>query len=280
MSFETMGSTIAELRKKKKITQEELADYVGVSAQAVSKWEKGGAPDCALLPMIADFFGVSIDTLFGRSAVDYEGVEEALAKKIMDTPYNEKLDCFYKLCWNMQLALFGQPSDKHILSNVRAENESPNGQVLSEFHNDEGFTTMGLDGKHPYFMLIPQSPKITDISTDNTEMCAFFKSLSDPAIFDAIILLCRHPNSHFSALPFAQKLGIDENTANEVLAFLVKINCLAEEQIEMDCEICTVYRCRMENLSAFTPILLLVRRIIENNTLYYFYNGNPSPLLK
>ena len=61
-----ISETIAKLRKVKNVTQEAVVQAVGVSTQAVSKWENGGLPDVELLPAIADYFGVSIDTLFGR----------------------------------------------------------------------------------------------------------------------------------------------------------------------------------------------------------------------
>jgi len=54
------------LRKQKKITQEELAQILNVTNQAVSKWEKGiCCPDIRLLPDIASYFNVSIDELLG-----------------------------------------------------------------------------------------------------------------------------------------------------------------------------------------------------------------------
>ena len=68
-TVQTIGMQIAKLRKEKNITQEELAKKLDVSAQAVSKWENGGAPDLELLPKIADYFGVSIDYLFGRGQI-------------------------------------------------------------------------------------------------------------------------------------------------------------------------------------------------------------------
>lgn len=59
-----IGEIIFRLRKKKKITQEELGKIIGVSTAAVSKWESGNSyPDITFLPLIADFFGVSIDKL-------------------------------------------------------------------------------------------------------------------------------------------------------------------------------------------------------------------------
>lgn len=59
-----IGNNIAALRKEKSITQEELAKILGVSAQAVSKWENNSScPDVALLTDIADYFGVTVDAL-------------------------------------------------------------------------------------------------------------------------------------------------------------------------------------------------------------------------
>lgn len=63
----TMGTIIATYRKQHFITQEALAQKLGVSNQAVSKWEADQCcPDIALLPQIADIFGITIDQLFGR----------------------------------------------------------------------------------------------------------------------------------------------------------------------------------------------------------------------
>lgn len=60
-----IGMNIKQLRQQKHIKQDTLADYLGVSAQAVSKWETGASePDIALLPKLANYFGVSIDELF------------------------------------------------------------------------------------------------------------------------------------------------------------------------------------------------------------------------
>lgn len=60
-----IGNQIKTLRLEKKVTQEEFAAYLGVSAQAVSKWETNAStPDIALLPDIATYFGVAIDELF------------------------------------------------------------------------------------------------------------------------------------------------------------------------------------------------------------------------
>ena len=65
----TIAKAIAENRKKQNMTQEALARQLGVTNQAVSKWELDQAcPDIQLLPMLADIFGISLDALFGRES--------------------------------------------------------------------------------------------------------------------------------------------------------------------------------------------------------------------
>jgi len=63
-----IGKNIKYLRQQNKITQEALAEHLGLSYQAVSKWEtQANTPDIALLPRIAKYFRVSLDTLFSEN---------------------------------------------------------------------------------------------------------------------------------------------------------------------------------------------------------------------
>ena len=61
-----IGENIKKLRKQKDLTQEQLAEILGVSNAAVSKWERGETyPDISLLPVIARYFSVSVDEILG-----------------------------------------------------------------------------------------------------------------------------------------------------------------------------------------------------------------------
>ena len=63
-----IGNQIKALRLRRGVTQEALAQHLGVTAQAVSKWERGAAtPDIGMLPDISAYFGVTIDELFALS---------------------------------------------------------------------------------------------------------------------------------------------------------------------------------------------------------------------
>ena len=67
MEINNIGIRIADLRRAQGMTQDQLAGQLGISYQAVSKWETGAScPDIMMLPRLAEIFGVSIDALFGR----------------------------------------------------------------------------------------------------------------------------------------------------------------------------------------------------------------------
>ena len=64
--MDTIGKRIAQHRKRMGLTQDQLAEKLGITAQAISKWENDlSCPDIAILPKLADYFGISIDELMG-----------------------------------------------------------------------------------------------------------------------------------------------------------------------------------------------------------------------
>lgn len=66
----TLGKKLCELRKSAELTQEAVAEALGVSPQAVSKWENDfSCPDIMMLPKIAQLYGIRIDDLFGDGAI-------------------------------------------------------------------------------------------------------------------------------------------------------------------------------------------------------------------
>lgn len=76
MNQTTLGGRIKSNRKRLGLTQEQLAERMGVTAQAVSKWENDlSCPDISVLPELADVFGISVDELLGRA--DAAPVREA-----------------------------------------------------------------------------------------------------------------------------------------------------------------------------------------------------------
>lgn len=88
-----LGKTILELRKKKNVTQEDLAAELGVTAAAVSKWENGYTlPDVLMLCALADYFQVTTDELLGRNVSRKQAIvvatKEELGRKIAELAAN------------------------------------------------------------------------------------------------------------------------------------------------------------------------------------------------
>ena len=98
----TIGKRIAFFRKEKGLTQEELAQHMGISPQAVSKWENDQTcPDISALPKLARLFGVTVDELLeGREALpavrvlppeERRDIKDMLLRVIVDSAQGDKI---------------------------------------------------------------------------------------------------------------------------------------------------------------------------------------------
>lgn len=117
-----LGEKIRTLRKSKNISQEVLAQYLGVSFQAVSKWENGDTmPDVTLIPALASFFEVSTDELFSFNLLDQDRkvnkiCEEAAYHRFSDPQKSEQI---------LRNGLKQHPGNEIILNNLLYTMRSP-----------------------------------------------------------------------------------------------------------------------------------------------------------
>lgn len=115
MRFE-FGKKIATLRKEQKVTQAQLAEYLMVQPQTVSRWEvEGGVPDVTLLPRIALFFGITLDELFGMT--DMEQLDRLVYK------YSVLRDerSFEEVMRGIETAIGSVAEQLHMAHNAEAE---------------------------------------------------------------------------------------------------------------------------------------------------------------
>ena len=133
----TLGKRIADLRREKGFKQDELAEKLGISPQAVSKWENDQTcPDISLLPSLAKILGVSIDELLSGKK------EEAPEVKIL--PESERKDIK-----NMILRIVASAKDGDVarinlpLGLIEVAMES--GMDLSQFAGNEALKTIDLN---------------------------------------------------------------------------------------------------------------------------------------
>ena len=112
---ETMGQIIKRLRKEKNLTQEDLAARLGVTFQAISKWESGGGmPDISQVVPLAHIFGVSTDVLFGIAGTNdrreimkiVQNAQTLLSKPLCSQDLFKKYTALQKgLFWGAQILI-------------------------------------------------------------------------------------------------------------------------------------------------------------------------------
>ena len=110
-----IGHKIRSLRKQRGITQEQLAEAIGISFQAISKWENDLAlPDITLAPALANYFGVSMDELFDYNLRETEEKVEA----IVDNAYACRADDPQKSRAILEEGLKTYPDNDVLLNNL------------------------------------------------------------------------------------------------------------------------------------------------------------------
>ena len=109
-----IGEKIKQLRKKADVTQEKVAEYLGITFQSVSRWENGIAyPDIEILPAIANYFNVTTDELLG---VDIANRQERVVEIRRQVQDNFNKGCIAENISILRVALNEFPNDYSLLS--------------------------------------------------------------------------------------------------------------------------------------------------------------------
>lgn len=150
----TFASTLQQLRKERKITQEQLASHLGVSGQAVSKWENGSYPEGDLIPKIADFFEVSTDYLYGREHRNVT-IEQQVLDALQGTECDDYFALIDRLNWAFQIGAWA--NNKTYYNRPYLEEGAP--KTAAVLTNDKGFSYQNLSKNNNFHLFFTEPEK-------------------------------------------------------------------------------------------------------------------------
>ena len=218
----TISRQIKKYRTEKGITQEQLGTLVGVSMQAVSKWERGGTPDIELLPVLADVLEVSIDELFGCK-------QKSLKKTITETIYpmdkSRAYNYAFELCWSIFSDLAHFNGKVRGSSSDSTDETDPELCYFSKLITDAGLACVRLSENFKTFFLMPE-PKgsLQDKLADIEKLQKLFETFSDIDLLKVLFDLYTRPNNAIDATFISRETGIAVKRVEQIMDTLAENN--------------------------------------------------------
>ena len=238
-----LSENIRRIRLEKGFTQEGLGAKLGVSAQAVSKWETSETyPDGALYVPLGEVLGVSLDELFGNESVYMADVSAKIVSLLSRTEKKDRFEVARDVCWQIEKGLFegiAVSEDKYDPEEIK--NLSGSSYVL----RDGGFTLIS-NGKEPFFSLFSQGEEgFGRFLERKDKLLKVFASLSNEATFNAIVyLMGKEENYVFESSVLARSCGISKDGAERVMEDLLILELVSKLELTVNGTPCTLYRSR------------------------------------
>lgn len=220
-----IGKQIKKYRSAKGITQEQLGELVGVTTQAVSKWERGGTPDAELLPRLSQVLGVSIDAIFGR---EEQSFAVSLVRQLCQMSQDEAYRYAFTICWAIEIGLMQDVSliDDFLSTFIeQSAFSSDKMDYFSKTMQDAGITNVRLspDFRHFFLMVEPQS-SIKDKIADLETLCGVFQIFADKKLLRIIFYMYSRLNTPIATSLISKNTGIDTDEVDRCMEILCKNN--------------------------------------------------------
>ena len=261
-----IGEQIKKFRIKKGITQEKLGKRVGVTTQAVSKWERGGVPDAELIPNIADALEVSIDMLFGRK--NMQCIEDMALEEVLSVNREEGFKKAFQILWSISIGLskLGSVKESFSFNALDSLKNNDGYHYYSRLSFDEGTVDAKLDIDNRYFFIMPEPDEGYAKIFDNIEELAeTFSIFGNKDILKILFYMYSRKNTPVSLSLIASKTKMDVGKAEKLMEKLCKCH-LAE---------CGVIETENGNLKAYMfynetmviPLLCFAKEIRDEKVI-------------
>ncbi len=282
-----LSERIAELRRARNLTQEQLGQLVGVSAQAVSKWEKGGAPDVELLPALADRLGVTIDALFGRGEDAPQDMDRLFSRWLQTIPKKDRIDRLFHLLATNLLGLY---MDSQYLTSDEGRSvaatcymtDLPGNDLVwlrSQFTTDEGMILGVIAEDFPMYLLLPEPPEGYEAHfASNGDYRKLFALLSQEGCLELLLFLYHKKFSYYTPSALAKQAGLPLEQVEGLLPGLVDCQLLRDRSLELDDGPTKVY-C-VHDTQGLVPFLYFARWFMEKSDGWnYSWDIRERPIL-
>lgn len=257
-----IGKNIKDFRKAAGITQEELGRMIGVTTQAVSKWECGGTPDAELLPAIANNLGVSIDALFGKTEEVKQDLEQLISYELIHTSEEERFKKAFGLCWAIELSLTGVEAinDSILKQGIFNTDDDASHEYYSKILVNYGITDMKISKNGQYFFIMPQPADGFKTSLGEiSEYADTFKLLSDERVLKIIMYMYSRRNIAVTSSLIAKNTGLSEKTVKELTDKICDYN--AADKIEIETDGGVIYSYQYRNECTMIPLLCFAKEL-------------------
>lgn len=289
MTATTLSERIIQLRKAAGMTQEELGKAVSVSTQAVSRWERGGMPDIALLPAIADVFGVTVDTLLGHTVLNVPYLEDLLRRDILSTPEDQRISRVYHLAWlMMKYATCSYCSDSETFFNFMTSSENADRRnsdhpekvpIITDMIHDTGLMQAATAEDYQYILIMPEPEKgFSSVMKDCRAYEQFFAFLSKPHRLELLAFINSvSVKEYFTAALAAERLQLDQTVVEEGLAELSQYRLVRDIPVQAPGGIQHIYHSTDE--TALIPFLTLATELMRTQDTFCLASFRHKPLL-
>lgn len=276
----SLSQNIRYFRLKKNFTQEMLAARIGVSAQAISKWENSETyPDGSLLLPLARELDVSLDTLFDNSSVSMEDLSRKILALLANADEKERFQLIRAIGWEAERGLFHAQAPFFDPADDYDPNALKHQHYASYILSDAGFTLIS-NGKEPFFSVFPEPEEgFGHFLTDQSEWRFIFSTLADPDTWNALIVLYRHADRYmFEDTVLAHAAGIPAEHLDTVLQNLQRLRVIEKKTLALNGENRTVYLSHPS--PALLALLLVARQINYRGAYSYMIDGRNVPFLR
>ena len=262
-----LSERIAALRKERGLTQEQLGKMAGVSSQAVGKWEKGGAPDVELLPVLSRQLGVTMDALFGLEGGEQVDVEDAVGRWLRGFPNKERMGQFCRLVWaSVKYFLPDGLSLPEIgyLETCQPDLGDDDRLMLSQCWGGDGIL-LDIHAEDLSFVTLWPKPEkgYAQWFAPKSEYRRLFALLARPGCLELLEYLHSRKLSYFSPIVAAKHLKMPRETAEELLDALAERSILRSVNLEVEDGEVKAYR--VAEPLKLVPFLYLTRCFMQSD---------------